>query len=105
MKTPSIPVAFVASLVAAILVVMGTVALPRMHDTRASETPVVTAQAQSGSSVRRDDLQQQLRTRPVDCHRDVRTHRINGVLVRHRHVGDNCEVRVVRQSSEPATGN
>ncbi len=29
-----------------------------------------------------------------DCHRDVRTHRINGVLVRHRHVGPNCRVRV-----------
>ena len=35
--------------------------------------------------------------RPVDCHRDVRTHRIGGVKVTHRHVGDNCQVRVVRQ--------
>lgn len=35
----------------------------------------------------------------VDCHRDVRTHRINGVMLRHRHVGPNCEIREVRQSS------
>lgn len=35
--------------------------------------------------------------RPVDCHRDVRVHRINGVMVRHRHVGKNCAVRVARQ--------
>ncbi len=41
------------------------------------------------------------RPRTWDCHRDVRTHRIDGVMVRHRHVGENCEVRVVRQSSEP----
>jgi len=33
----------------------------------------------------------------ADCHRDVRTHRINGVKIRHRHVGDNCQVREVRQ--------
>ncbi|MBL8576714.1 MAG: hypothetical protein JNK47_05785 [Mesorhizobium sp.] len=33
----------------------------------------------------------------VDCHRDVRTHRINGVKIRHRHVGDSCQVREVRQ--------
>ena len=35
--------------------------------------------------------------RPVDCHRDVRTHRIGGVKVRHRHVGDDCRIRQVRQ--------
>lgn len=35
--------------------------------------------------------------RPVDCHRDVRTHRIGGVKIRHRHVGDDCRVRQVRQ--------
>lgn len=33
----------------------------------------------------------------ADCHRDVRTHRINGVKIRHRHVGDDCRVREVRQ--------
>ena len=37
--------------------------------------------------------------RPVDCHRDVRTHRVNGVMLRHRHVGPNCQIREVRQSS------
>jgi hypothetical protein len=31
-----------------------------------------------------------------DCHRDVRTHRIYGVMVKHRHVGDDCQVREVR---------
>lgn len=35
----------------------------------------------------------------VDCHRDVRTHRVNGVMLRHRHVGPNCQIREVRQSS------
>ena len=34
-----------------------------------------------------------------DCHRDVRLHRIRGVLVWHRHVGPNCAVRVVRRSN------
>ncbi len=32
-----------------------------------------------------------------DCHRDVRRHRINGVMVLHRHVGDRCQVRIVRE--------
>lgn len=31
-----------------------------------------------------------------DCHRDVRTHRIRGVMVKHRHVGDDCRIREVR---------
>lgn len=34
---------------------------------------------------------------PADCHRDVRTHRIFGVMIRHRHVGKNCSVREVRR--------
>jgi hypothetical protein len=34
-----------------------------------------------------------------DCHRDVRTHRIGGVILRHRHVGDNCQIREVRRNS------
>lgn len=33
----------------------------------------------------------------TDCHRDVREHRINGVRIRHRHVGSNCAIRVVKQ--------
>lgn len=36
---------------------------------------------------------------PVDCHRDVRTHRIGGIMLRHRHVGKKCALREVRQSS------
>lgn len=39
------------------------------------------------------------RRKPRDCHRDVRRHRINGVMVLHRHVGDRCKVRVVREMS------
>ena len=35
--------------------------------------------------------------KPADCHRDVRTHRIGGVKVTHRHVGDNCQVRPVQK--------
>jgi hypothetical protein len=38
-----------------------------------------------------------IQKRPYDCHRDVRTHRINGVMVTHRHVGDRCKVRVVQK--------
>ena len=37
------------------------------------------------------------RRKPSDCHRDVRRHRINGIMVLHRHVGDRCQVRVVRE--------
>lgn len=33
----------------------------------------------------------------ADCHRDVRTHRIDGVKLTHRHVGETCQVRVVRK--------
>jgi hypothetical protein len=35
--------------------------------------------------------------KPVDCHRSVRTHRIFGRMVRHRHVGDDCAVREVKK--------
>jgi len=41
--------------------------------------------------------EQNVRKRPFDCHRDIRTHRIGGVMVTHRHVGDRCQVRVVRK--------
>lgn len=37
--------------------------------------------------------------RQADCHRDVRTHRIGGVLVRHRHVGPDCQIRIVRKAN------
>jgi len=37
------------------------------------------------------------RRKPQDCHRDVRRHRIGGAMVLHRHVGDRCQVRVVRE--------
>jgi hypothetical protein len=37
------------------------------------------------------------RRKPADCHRDVRTHRIGGTMITHRHVGDRCQVRVVRK--------
>jgi len=39
----------------------------------------------------------QERRRPADCHRDVRRHRIGDVMVLHRHVGDRCQIRVVRE--------
>ncbi len=35
--------------------------------------------------------------KPADCHRSVRTHWIFGILIRHRHVGDRCTVREVKQ--------
>ncbi|MGF7004570.1 hypothetical protein [Aminobacter sp. BE322] len=40
------------------------------------------------------------RRQPVDCHRDVRIHRIEGLMLRHRHVGDDCRVREVRRATE-----
>ncbi|MBT1156525.1 hypothetical protein J1C56_13070 [Aminobacter anthyllidis] len=44
--------------------------------------------------------EREIRRRPsADCHRDVRTHRVNGVMLRHRHVGDDCSIREVRSSS------
>lgn len=36
-----------------------------------------------------------------DCHRDVRTHRIGGRMVAHRHVGPDCRMREVYQSTVP----
>ena len=35
--------------------------------------------------------------KPADCHRSVSTHRIFGDMVRHRHVGDDCDVREVKK--------
>lgn len=44
--------------------------------------------------------ERETRRRPsADCHRDVRTHRVDGVMLRHRHVGDDCRIREVRSSS------
>lgn len=44
-------------------------------------------------------------TVPADCHRDAREHWIPGMgLVYHRHVGDSCQVRVIRRSKVPAPG-
>ena len=38
--------------------------------------------------------------RPVDCHRDAREHFVPGYgRVYHRHVGPDCEIRVIRRSS------
>lgn len=34
-----------------------------------------------------------------DCHRSIQTHRINGVMVKHRHVGPDCAIRIVGTSS------
>lgn len=38
-----------------------------------------------------------VRRKPADCHRDVRTHRIGGVKITHRHVGDRCQIRPVQK--------
>lgn len=46
--------------------------------------------------------------RPVplpDCHRAPREHHIPGMgRVYHRHVGPNCEIRIIRRSTVPAPG-
>lgn len=107
MKTPSIALAFVASFTAAL--VIGVQAMPPksvVPKAIASENSVI-AQIPSGIRSRdRDDRhrdeRRHERRQTADCHRDVRTHRINGAMVTHRHVGSNCAVRVVRRSSEPA---
>lgn len=51
--------------------------------------------ASSSSGTRRRNGDSHVR-RYSDCHRDVRTHRIHGVMVKHRHVGEDCQVREVR---------
>ena len=107
MKSPSILFALSASLLSAFIIVVNAMP-PRTFSQSMSREPVLLAQADGGRSFRRSDLEGEERRRRefrrpvVDCHRDVRTHRINGELVRHRHVGDNCEVRIVRQSTAPA---
>ncbi|MVA96982.1 hypothetical protein GN330_06945 [Nitratireductor sp. CAU 1489] len=41
--------------------------------------------------------------KPADCHRDPRLHRVPGAgRIYHRHVGNDCRIRVIRRSSEPA---
>ena len=91
-----------------------------MSEATASDS-IITAQVPSGARSRdrddryRDDRYRDDRYRDrdhyernserrhlADCHRDVRTHRIYGALVTHRHVGNDCSVREVRRSSEPA---
>lgn len=53
--------------------------------------------AEGGKTTRPSDFEQRSHRR--DCHRDVRTHRIGGVLVRHRHVGSDCQIRIVRKAN------
>lgn len=53
--------------------------------------------ANEGSSSR--NQRKIINRRHFDCHRDVRTHRIGGIKLKHRHVGDNCAIREVRTSS------
>lgn len=110
MNPPSILVALLSSLLAAFIVVVNAMP-PLAFGMDKSPQGSVVAQAEGGSSVRRGDREQEfrqgverdhLRGTFFDCHRDIRTHRINGVQVRHRHVGDDCEVRIVRQSTVPA---
>lgn len=49
------------------------------------------------ASAKTEKAYKEERRRPADCHRDVRTHRIGGVMITHRHVGDRCQVRQVRK--------
>lgn len=105
MKTPSVHFALCASLLAGFVVVAN--AMPPPAGPRSPSFAAVQVQAEGGRSFRRSDRdderhRRELRRRIADCHRDVRTHRINGERVRHRHVGENCDVRIVRKSTEPA---
>lgn len=95
-----------ASLFAVLIVAVNASPLPASSQPWDGDA-VMIAQADGGRSFRRSDIEErepprEFRRPVVDCHRDVRTHRINGERVRHRHVGDNCEIRIVRQSTEPA---
>jgi hypothetical protein len=78
-------------------------------------TAIVTVQAQGTNTYRNRDREHferpsdrferprdrvQQRRQYVDCHRDVRTHRIDGYMLTHRHVGDRCTVRTVNRSSQ-----
>ena len=84
---------------------------PAAEASSSDRADLIQAQAQSGQTYRRDDWRRddwrdhpsprELRRVLSDCHRDVRTHWINGARVTHRHVGDNCEVRIVHRSTVP----
>lgn len=111
MKRPSLALAFTASFAAAV-VFAGSIMPPTVVVAHESEEMLLAAQAQSSRTVRRADRERDHgryerhehrneRRTPADCHRDVRTHRINGEMVTHRHVGPDCAIRVVRRSTEP----
>ena len=112
MHSPSITVALLASIAAAFFVAGMTMPPPVLGVATASPSEELRlAQAEGGRSYRDGDRmreprrtergRQRDRSEIVDCHRDVRTHRINGRMVTHRHVGDDCRIRVVNQSSVP----
>ena len=110
MQSPSITVALLASVVAALLVAGKTMPPPVLEAAPASPSAGMRlAQAEGGRSYRDGERRRESRRSErgqqrenLDCHRDVRTHRINGQRVTHRHVGDDCQVRVVNRSSVPA---
>ena len=67
-----------------------------------SLAPAVAAGANSGAPSAPSGKtyeERYVRKKPFDCHRDVRTHRIGGAMVTHRHVGDRCQIRQVRQAN------
>lgn len=107
MRKLSAAVALAASLLAGV-----AISDEAMSQTFGGRVAVAQAEAEGGRSYRRDDWRKEQRVRRLerlrnviaDCHRDVRTHRINGAPVTHRHVGDNCSVRIVRQATQPAPG-
>lgn len=60
--------------------------------------PAAAAQKQpAGDGASKTAVGSTKQRQPTDCHRDVREHRVNGVRIRHRHVGDGCAIRVVNQ--------
>lgn len=86
--------------------VVATKAMPGIAVSPGQGDPALSAQVQDVSSRRdreREERERESRSQrrtPVDCHRDVRTHRVDGVLIRHRHVGQNCAVREVRRGTD-----
>lgn len=84
-----------------------------LSGTSAADEGLLLAQRAEGGSVRQRLEENSYRNRHdyrprryvvprnqlVDCHGDIRTHWIGGSLVTHRHIGDDCDIRIVNQGT------
>lgn len=93
MKTPSIALALVASFTVALLIGVGTMPPAAFIEKATAGQDAEIAQYRHHERDRTEPGRYDDRRQPVDCHRAVRTHSINGMMVAHRHVGGNTTLR------------